>query len=81
MSRKQRMKNRRTAHWLRLNAHTCENCGERGGHWVNTEMPGLLDILEGTKLGREGPAGFWICPMCYGPDGRRIAPRDPATPE
>jgi hypothetical protein len=69
-SRAQRMKNRSTARKLRHDAHTCENCGERGAHWVNTGFTTLEDIMAGRAESR----GFWVCPKLYGPDGRRIAP-------
>jgi hypothetical protein len=74
MNRNQRNKNRANARWLeglahvaRLQAHTCENCGEKGGHWIQTEMQTLEDILAGRES-----RGFWACPMYYGADGRRL---------
>jgi len=49
MNRSQRDKNRRNAQQLAYAArqrmlmkHTCENCGEKGGHWISTR---------GTSLG------------------------------
>lgn len=68
MNAKQRMKNRRTAHWLRLGNNTCENCGEKGGHWVSTRGYSLQGLITGV----DDSEGFWICPKLYGPDGRRI---------
>jgi hypothetical protein len=75
MNHKQRLKNRDTARELGFAArmaahmkHTCENCGEKGAHWV--QMPfSLADIFAG-----EDPQGFWTCAKYYGPDGRRINP-------
>jgi len=75
MNRKQRDKNRRTAqelaytaHQHRLMQHTCENCGEKGGHWVSTRGTSLAALL----LGLDDSNGFWTCPSLYGPDGRRL---------
>ncbi len=73
MNRKQRDQNRMNAqrlaegarHW-RLFAHVCENCGERGGHWV--QMPQSLESL----LAGAEPHGFWTCSKMYGDDGRRL---------
>ena len=69
MNRKQRQQNKRNAKWLRLQAHTCEECGERGGHWVSMGMQTLEDILADRP-----PQGFWTCNKFYGPDGKRINP-------
>jgi hypothetical protein len=49
--------------------HTCENCGEKGGHWVSTRGTSLAALM----TGQDYQQGFWICPKLYGPDGRRIA--------
>lgn len=68
MNRKQRIKNRATANSLRLNNRICENCGERGGHWVSTRGLSLAAIL----TGQDDSEGFWTCPKLYGPDGRRL---------
>ena len=77
MNKNQRMKNRRTAYELardqkiaRKNLHVCENCGERGGHWVSTRGTSLAALI----TGQDDQAGFWTCPKYYGPDGRRINP-------
>jgi len=50
----------------RLMAHTCENCGKPGGHWV--AIPQSLQNI----LNCEEPLGFWVCDHLYGPDGRRL---------
>lgn len=74
MNRLQRDSNRANAQRLhgiarnaRLMRHTCENCGEKGGHWVAAPMT-LVEMLSGVA-----ESGFWTCPKFYGPDGRRIA--------
>lgn len=74
MNRHQRNKNRvnaaalaATALQRRLLAHTCENCGERGGHWIQTCAQSLEDVLHGRP-----DQGFWACPKLYGEDGRRL---------
>lgn len=67
MNSKQRNKNRQTAKTLRLQSHTCENCGERGGHWIEVEPQSLDDMLTGRPS-----RGFWTCAKYYGPDGRRL---------
>ncbi len=76
MNKKQRMKNRSTAHELarnqkiaRNNLHVCENCGERGGHWISTRGISLAALI----TGQDDQEGFWTCPKLYGADGRRIA--------
>lgn len=76
MNRKQREKNRRTAAALArvarakvLEQHTCENCGEKGGHWVSTRGMSLVALI----TGQDDSEGFWTCPKLYGEDGRRIA--------
>ena len=75
MNRKQRESNRSTASRLnraarhaRLMAHTCENCGEPGGHWVSVPQS-LVSMMAGLP-----EDGFWTCAEYYGPDGRRINP-------
>jgi hypothetical protein len=75
MNFNQRLKNRQNAKMLArivrekaLAAHTCENCGEKGGHWVSTRWPSLQALL----TGQDDQEGFWICPKLYGADGRRI---------
>lgn len=75
MNRKQREKNRRTAAALKAEArarvlalHTCENCGEKGGHWVCTRGVSLAALL----TGQDDSEGFWTCPKLYGADGRRV---------
>jgi hypothetical protein len=73
----QRMSNRRTASRLarvvrqkELQSHTCENCGEKGGHWVSTRGMSLAALI----TGQDDQEGFWTCQQLYGPDGRRISP-------
>jgi len=45
-------------------AHTCENCGERGFHWIEP-MGGFMGFLP--------TSGFWTCPKYYDPaTGLRI---------
>jgi len=61
------------AHQRQLMQHTCENCGEKGGHWVSTRGTSLAALL----LGLDDSNGFWTCPSLYGPDGRRL-PTDQA---
>jgi len=75
MNRTQREKNRSQAEHLariakstRLMRHTCENCGEHGGHWVSTRGTSLMAMIDGT----DDQQGFWTCPKLYGTDGRRI---------
>ena len=71
MNKKQRNKNLQTAkdlHWVvrEKTAPICENCGEKGLHWI--QMPqSIEDILFGNV-----PVGFWTCSKYYGEDGRRI---------
>lgn len=74
-NRKQRMKNRDTAHQLardqkiaRNNLHICENCGERGGHWLQTRGTSLMAMIEGV----DDQQGFWTCAKYYDNEGRRI---------
>jgi hypothetical protein len=75
MNRKQRDANRRNAAALVARAraqvlarHTCENCGEKGGHWVSTRGVSLAALV----AGQDDSEGFWTCPKLYGPDGRRL---------
>ena len=75
MNRDQRESNRRNAqrlafdaHQRRLMQHTCENCGEKGGHWTSTRGFSLAAIMSGV----DDQQGFWTCPKLYGPDGRRL---------
>lgn len=77
MNRIQRQSNRRNAWHLVavarakvLAEHTCENCGEKGGHWVSTRGMSVLAIITGV----DDQQGFWTCPKLYGPDGRRVVP-------
>lgn len=82
MNRHQRDKNRANASALaegarraRSMAHTCKNCGEPGGHWVQTLGQSLEDVLQGKP-----DQGFWTCPKYYGEDGRRLPEHiDPAA--
>ena len=76
MNSKQRNRNRRTAQALatkaearRLMQHTCENCGEKGGHWISTRGNSLAALI----TGQDDSEGFWTCPVLYGDDGRRKA--------
>ena len=68
MNKHQRNSNRRNAEHLRRISHVCENCGERGGHWVSTQGTSLASWL----TGQDDQQGFWICPKMYGADGRRL---------
>lgn len=77
MNSKQRMQNRRNAHRLKalahsrvLAQHTCENCGEKGGHWIATRGISLAALI----TDQDDSEGFWTCPKLYGADGRRITP-------
>lgn len=77
MNQKRRNRNRVTAQdlaakvrALQLAQHTCENCGEKGGHWVSTRGVSLMAMI----TGQDDSEGFWTCPKLYGPDGRRVAP-------
>lgn len=74
-NKKQRLKNRQTAKTLKsiarfkeLENHTCENCGQPGGHWVSTRGLSLAGMLSGI----DDQEGFWTCPKYYGEDGRRL---------
>lgn len=81
MNSKQRNKNRATARSLRLAQHTCENCGEKGGHWVSTRGSSVAALL----MGVDDQEGFWTCPKLYTATGRRIVehklPIHPLPPE
>jgi hypothetical protein len=75
MNFNQRLKNRQNAKMLArvarekvLAAHTCENCGEKGGHWASMRGTSLQAVL----TGHDDQEGFWICPKLYDADGRRI---------
>lgn len=74
MNQRQRNKNRVNAQNLRdavraraLAQHTCENCGEKGGHWISTRGVSLAALF----TGQDDSEGFWTCPKLYGADGRR----------
>ena len=76
MNRAQRDQNRinaarlaDAAHARELAQHTCENCGEKGGHWISTRGTSLAGLIAGV----DDQEGFWTCPMLYGADGRRLA--------
>ncbi len=76
VNRKQRDSNRSNAQHLaykarqrKLMQHTCENCGEKGGHWVKTRGISLAALF----TGQDDSEGFWTCPKLYGEDGRRLA--------
>ena len=71
MSRLQRKANRRNAERLyriarekRLMAHTCENCGKPGGHWISMGVT-LEQLMNGNAVDR----GFWICDTTAAPKG------------
>jgi hypothetical protein len=75
MNKNKRNKNRANAKKLRIIAkrielenHTCENCGEKGGHWIQVRG----QSLEGLILGIDDQEGFWTCAKMYGADGRRL---------
>lgn len=62
MNLQQRNANRRNSALLMLRAkearcarHTCENCGEKGGHWV-AHPRSLADIVLNVP-----PTGHWLC--------------------
>lgn len=70
MNRKQRDSNRLNAIQLKklarnieLSKHTCENCGEPGGHWVITKGFSLAELLSGL----DDQEGFWTCSKLYDP--------------
>ena len=76
MNRTQRNKNRENADRLRrlarareLMQYTCENCGDKGGHWVETRGISFSALM----IGQNDSEGFWACPKLYGADGRRIS--------
>lgn len=68
MNKAQRNLNRKTAYLLSEMNHICENCCERGSHWVSTRGLSILSILSGV----DDQEGFWTCPKLYDKDGRRI---------
>lgn len=75
MNRKQREANRLNAKILADNArqrrnatHICENCGEPGGHWVQTRGWSLEAMISGV----DDQQGFWTCSKYYGEDGKRL---------
>lgn len=49
--------------------HTCENCGEKGGHWISTRGMSLQAII----TGQDDQEGFWVCQKLYDDNGKRIA--------
>ena len=64
MNKVQRNNNREQATRLavlarrqRMQAHTCENCGEKGGHWVSTRGISLAALM----TGQDDQQGFWTC--------------------
>lgn len=77
-SSKQRNNNRANANSLRqlarnieLQKHTCENCGEPGGHWVSIRGMSIEAILSGV----DDQEGFWTCSKYYDPvTKKRITP-------
>ena len=76
MNSKQRTANRANARKLAASArarvlmmHTCENCGEKGGHWISTRGISLAALI----TGKDDQEGFWTCPKLYDDNGRRIA--------
>ena len=68
MNKKQRNKNRKTAVKLMSSLHVCEECGEKGYHWVAWQGMSLATIRSGT----DDQQGFWICDKFYDKNGRRI---------
>lgn len=77
MNKKQRMSNRENAKMLsdiarqkRNASHICENCGEPGGHWVQTRGYSLEAIMTGI----DDQQGFWTCSKYYDPDTSRRLP-------
>jgi ribosomal protein L32 len=68
MNATQRNNNRLNARLLANNAHTCENCGEKGRHWISTRCVSLAALI----TGQDDSEGFWVCPKLYGEDGRRL---------
>lgn len=61
---KQRMRNRATAAGLSrlvrqriLLQHTCEHCGQPGGHWISTRPTSLQAMITGV----DDQEGFWTC--------------------
>lgn len=80
MNRHQRDKNRNNANILRgvarqkaSDAHTCENCGEKGFHFVATAM--TLEDMFKTIAGQPEP-GFWTCAILYDSNGVRKEVKD-----
>jgi hypothetical protein len=66
----QRAQNRRTHRDLmrkvrasELAQHTCENCGEKGGHWMTTRGLSLAGLL----AGKDDSEGCWMCPSLFVP--------------
>ena len=64
MNKKQRNRNRENARKLtlnikqkRLSQHTCEQCGQKGGHWVTIQPTSLQGIINGQN----DQIGFWTC--------------------
>lgn len=45
--------------------HTCEECGEKGFHWLAAPMS-LMDIMTGNEK-----AGVWTCAKFYDPVTKR----------
>lgn len=54
-NKKQRNKNRKTAHWLR-HQHKCPNCGERGRHFAVISQT-MEEFIHGDHA-----ITFWTCP-------------------
>jgi hypothetical protein len=80
MNKKQRFSNRETARKLAtvarnrvLMQHTCENCGEKGGHWISTRGMSLQAIL----TGHDDQEGFWVCQKLYDDNGRLSSTKVP----
>lgn len=74
-SKTKRNKNRENAEKLKhiarsieLEKHTCENCGEKGGHWISTRGTSLFAMITGI----DDQEGFWTCAKMYGSNGRRL---------
>jgi hypothetical protein len=64
MNRKQRIKNRETAKWLK-HQQICPECGEPGLHYVYIPMS-IEDIFLNVPS-----QGFWTCNKFYDENGRR----------
>ena len=48
---------------LRLSKHTCENCDEKGGHWVSTRGSSIQALI----TGKDDQEGSWTCKTVENP--------------